>query len=157
MCAAYPIVSIEDPAGDDDFATWRLITEALGSRVQLVGDDIFVTQVDRLSQGIEAELASAILIKPNQVGTVTETLSAIQCAKQNQYATVISHRSGETEDGFIADLAVATSSTQIKAGPLRQSDRVAKYNRLLWIEKSLGSKALFAKPLSTHAAVQERG
>ncbi len=157
LCAAYPIVSIEDPAGDDDFAMWRLITEALGSRVQLVGDDIFVTQVDRLSQGIDAELANAILIKPNQVGTVTETLAAIQCAKQNQYATVISHRSGETEDGFIADLAVATSSTQIKAGPLRQSDRVAKYNRLLWIEKSLGSKALFAKPLFTHAVVQERG
>lgn len=155
LCDAYPIVSIEDPAGDDDFTTWQLITERLGGRVQLVGDDVFVTQVERLSRGIESDVANAILIKPNQVGTVSETLSAIECAKQNQYATVISHRSGETEDGFIADLAVATGSTQIKAGPLRQSDRVAKYNRLLWIEKSLGTKAIFAKPLFSRMAIKE--
>ena len=150
LCDAYPIVSVEDPAGDDDFTTWRLITEALGDKVQLVGDDVFVTQVDRLTQGIQSHVANAILIKPNQVGTITETFSAIECAQNNQYATVISHRSGETEDGLIADLAVASGASQIKAGPLRQSDRVAKYNRLLWIEKSLGSKAVFAKPNFKH-------
>ncbi len=141
---AYPIVSIEDPASDDDNESWSQLTKLLGDRVQLVGDDVFVTQKSRLEAGVAGNMANAILIKPNQVGTVTETLETICCAREHGYATVVSHRSGETEDAIISDICVGFSCQQIKAGPLRQSDRVSKYNRLLWIEKELGGQACFS-------------
>jgi enolase len=155
LCDAYPIVSVEDPAGDDDQTTWSLLSDKLAHRIQLVGDDLFVTQTQRLQQGMELGTANAILIKPNQVGTVTEALECIRCAHQGNYQTVISHRSGETEDAIISDLAVGAGVAQIKAGPLRQSDRVAKYNRLLWIEKSLGASASFARPSYAVKAMEE--
>jgi enolase len=137
----YPIVSLEDGAAEDDWAAWKALTERLGDRVQLVGDDLFVTNVERLRRGIEAGVANAILLKVNQIGTLTETLDAIALARSAGYATVISHRSGETEDTTIADLAVATSAGQIKTGAPSRSDRVAKYNQLLRIEEDLGSDA----------------
>jgi enolase len=137
----YPIVSIEDGAAEDDWAAWKALTERLGDRVQLVGDDLFVTNVERLRRGIEAEVANAILLKVNQIGTLTETLEAITLARSAGYATVMSHRSGETEDTTIADLAVATNAGQIKTGAPSRSDRVAKYNQLLRIEEDLGSDA----------------
>ncbi|HEX2287800.1 MAG TPA: phosphopyruvate hydratase [Gaiellaceae bacterium] len=137
----YPIVSLEDGAAEEDWAAWRMLTERLGDRVQLVGDDLFVTNVERLRRGIEARVANAILLKVNQIGTLTETLDAIALARSAGYATVISHRSGETEDTTIADLAVATSAGQIKTGAPSRSDRVAKYNQLLRIEEDLGSDA----------------
>lgn len=130
----YPIFSIEDPLGEEDFGGWAEMTERLGSRVQLVGDDLFVTNIERLQQGIDEGAANAILIKPNQIGTLSETLDAIDLAKRNGYKTVISHRSGETEDTFIADLAVAVNAGQIKTGAPCRTERVAKYNRLLRIE-----------------------
>jgi enolase len=136
-------VSIEDGAGEDDWAAWKSITERLGDRVQLVGDDLFVTNVERFERGIEEKVANAILIKVNQIGTLTETLDAIALARTNGYGVVMSHRSGETEDTTIADLAVATNAGQIKTGAPSRTDRVAKYNQLLRIEEELGSEASY--------------
>jgi enolase len=140
----YPIVTIEDGMAEDDWAGWRLLTERLGSRVQLVGDDLFVTNTEILQQGIARGAANSILIKPNQIGTLTETLAAIAMAERAGFSSVVSHRSGETEDTTIADLAVCTAATQIKTGSLCRSDRMAKYNRLLLIEAELGAGARFA-------------
>lgn len=141
---AYPIISIEDGMDEDDWDGWSLLTEALGSRVQLVGDDLFVTNTEILARGIEAHVANAILIKPNQIGTLTETLAAIEMAVSADYAAVVSHRSGETSDATIADIAVGTRATQIKTGSLCRSDRMAKYNQLLRIEELLGGDARYA-------------
>jgi enolase len=143
-CERYPIVSIEDGMAEDDWEGWRLLTERIGDRVQLVGDDLFVTNVERLQQGIDRKVANAILIKVNQIGTLTETLEAISLATRNGYASVISHRSGETEDTTIADLAVATNAGQIKTGAPSRSERVAKYNQLLRLERDLGGAARYA-------------
>jgi enolase len=139
----YPIVSIEDGMAEDDWAGWSSLTKALGSRVQLVGDDLFVTNVKRLQRGIDEHIANSVLIKVNQIGTLTETLNTISLARNNQYTSVMSHRSGETEDATIADLAVATNCGQIKTGAPARSDRVAKYNQLLRIEQRLGSNAKY--------------
>ncbi|BDB29644.1 enolase [Cupriavidus sp. TA19] len=139
----YPILSIEDGLAEEDWSGWKLLTERLGRTVQLVGDDLFVTNTGILQRGIDEGIANAILIKPNQIGTLSETLAAIRMASRAGYAAVVSHRSGETEDTTIADLAVATSATQIKTGSLCRSDRVAKYNRLLLIEEELGSDAVY--------------
>jgi enolase len=139
----YPLVSIEDGLAEDDWAAWKSLTERLSDRVQLVGDDLFVTNVERLQQGIEQGVANAILVKVNQIGTLTETLSTIELARANGYAAVMSHRSGETEDTTIADLAVATGVGQIKTGAPSRSDRVAKYNQLLRIEEQLGDEAVY--------------
>ena len=139
----YPIVSIEDGMAEDDWAGWSSLTKALGSRVQLVGDDLFVTNVKRLQRGIDEHIANSVLIKVNQIGTLTETLNTITLARNNQYTSVMSHRSGETEDATIADLAVATNCGQIKTGAPARSDRVAKYNQLLRIEQLLGKKAKY--------------
>jgi enolase len=139
----YPIVSLEDGLAEDDWGGWRALTEELGGRVQLVGDDIFVTNPERLRRGIDSGVGNAILLKVNQIGTLTETLDTIALARENGYATVISHRSGETEDTTIADLAVATGAGQIKTGAPSRSDRVAKYNQLLRIEEELGSSASY--------------
>ena len=141
---AYPIVTIEDGMAEGDWAGWELLTARLGSRVQLVGDDLFVTNTEILQQGIARRAANAILIKPNQIGTLTETLAAITMAEAAGFASVVSHRSGETEDTTIADLSVCTAATQIKTGSLCRSDRMAKYNRLLLIEAELGAAARFA-------------
>ncbi len=143
-CDRYPIVSIEDGMAEDDWAGWKQVTERLGQRVQLVGDDLFVTNPAILRQGIDKGIANAILVKVNQIGTLTETFDAIAMAEAAKYAQVMSHRSGETEDTTIADLAVATTATQIKTGSLCRSDRVAKYNQLLRIEEALGAKARYA-------------
>ncbi|MEN7530179.1 phosphopyruvate hydratase [Cupriavidus sp. DL-D2] len=140
----YPIVTIEDGMAEDDWQGWKLLTERLGDRVQLVGDDLFVTNTAILQEGIDCGVANAILIKPNQIGTLSETLAAIEMAHREGYASVMSHRSGETEDTTIADLSVCTAATQIKTGSLSRSDRVAKYNRLLYIEAELGCAATFA-------------
>ncbi len=137
LCEKYPIASIEDGLAEEDWESWKELTEKIGDKVQLVGDDLFVTNRTRLRRGIEKNVANAILIKPNQIGTLTETLDTIKLAKQNNYRTIISHRSGETEDTTIADLAVAINSMQIKTGAPCRTDRVAKYNRLLRIEKEL--------------------
>jgi enolase len=137
----YPIVSIEDGLAEDDWAGWAKLTAALGDRVQLVGDDIFVTNTERLARGIQEDVGNAILIKLNQIGTVTETLETIELANANGYHSVISHRSGETEDTFIADFAVATGAGQIKTGSVSRTDRVAKYNQLMRIEEALGDSA----------------
>ncbi|GBD12886.1 Enolase [bacterium HR24] len=143
-CSRYPIVSIEDGLAEDDWEGWRLLTERLGQDVQLVGDDLFVTSVERLRRGIEAGAANAILVKPNQIGTLSETLEAVRLARQARYAAIISHRSGETEDTTIADLAVATGVGQIKTGAPARGERTAKYNRLLRIEEELGERARYA-------------
>ena len=143
----YPLISIEDGMAENDREGWRLLTDRLGNSVQLVGDDIFVTNPDILAEGIEDGIANAILIKVNQIGTLTETLDTIEIAKQAAYATIISHRSGETEDSFIADLAVGTNAGQIKTGSLSRSDRIAKYNQLLRIEEELDDTALFFGPI----------
>jgi enolase len=140
----YPIITIEDGMGEGDWDGWSLLTKALGGRIQLVGDDLFVTNTRILAEGIARGVANAILIKPNQIGTLTETLAAIAMAEQAHYASVISHRSGETEDTTIADIAVATAATQIKTGSMSRSDRVAKYNQLLRIEEALGGKPRYA-------------
>jgi enolase len=140
----YPIVSIEDGMAEDDWEGWRLLTDSIGKKVQLVGDDLFVTNVKRLAQGIERGVANSILIKVNQIGTLTETLDAIEMARKAGYSSVISHRSGETEDTTIADLAVATGAGMIKTGAPARSERVAKYNRLLFIEAELGEAAVYA-------------
>ena len=137
LCDKYPIASIEDGLAEDDWDSWKELTEKIGDKVQLVGDDLFVTNRARLKRGIEKNVANAILIKPNQIGTLTETLDTIKLAKQNNYRTIISHRSGETEDTTIADIAVSINSMQIKTGAPCRTDRVAKYNRLLRIEKEL--------------------
>ena len=136
LCNKYPIASIEDGLAEEDWDTWKVLTEKLGDKIQLVGDDLFVTNMQRLSRGIEKNVANAILIKPNQIGTLTETLDTIELAKKHGYRTVISHRSGETEDTTIADIAVATNAGQIKTGAPCRTDRVAKYNRLLRIEEN---------------------
>jgi enolase 1/2/3 len=143
FASRYPLLSVEDGLAEDEWTSWRALTERLGGRLQLVGDDLFVTNVDRLEQGITAGVANAILVKVNQIGTLSETLDAIALARANGYATVISHRSGETEDTTIADLAVATGAGQIKTGAPSRSDRVAKYNQLLRIEEELGSEAVY--------------
>jgi enolase len=137
----YPIVSIEDGLSEDDWDGWAKLTSSLGDRVQLVGDDLFVTNTERLARGIGSDVGNAILIKLNQIGTLTETLEAIEMARANGYQSIISHRSGETEDTFIADLAVATGAGQIKTGSASRTDRVAKYNQLLRIEEQLGEAA----------------
>jgi enolase len=144
----YPIVSIEDGIAEDDWAGWKQLTQSVGAKsskkkIQLVGDDLFVTNTERLSRGINEGIANAILIKLNQIGTVTETIDAIELARKAGYNSIISHRSGETEDTFIADLAVATSTGQIKTGSASRTDRVAKYNQLLRIEEELGASARF--------------
>jgi enolase len=143
LCARFPIISIEDGCAEDDWAGWKKLTARLGYKIQLVGDDIFVTNVEFLRKGIAEQVANSILVKVNQIGTLTETLATIDLAKKNKYTAVISHRSGETEDTTIADIAVATNVGQIKTGSLCRTDRVAKYNQLLRIEEELGDKAVY--------------
>jgi enolase len=143
LCERYPIVSIEDGLAEDDWETWRLLTERVGERVQLVGDDIFVTNRERFQRGIDEGIGNAILVKVNQIGTLTESLDVIELAQTSGYGVVVSHRSGETEDTTIADLAVATNAGQIKTGSLSRTDRVAKYNQLLRIEEELGDRAVY--------------
>ena len=144
LASAYPIVSIEDGLSEDDWEGWKLVTDLIGSKCQLVGDDLFVTNVTRLSQGISQGVANSILVKVNQIGSLTETLAAVDMAHRAGYTSVMSHRSGETEDSTIADLAVATNCGQIKTGSLARSDRTAKYNQLLRIDEELGSTAIYA-------------
>ncbi len=146
----YPIISIEDGMAEDDWDGWKLLTEELSSRIQLVGDDLFVTNTERLAQGIEKGVANSVLIKVNQIGTLTETLEAMQMAASANYTNIVSHRSGETEDAFIADLAVATRAGQIKTGSASRTDRIAKYNQLLRIEEELGEGAKFAGRKAFH-------
>jgi len=141
----YPIVSIEDGLSENDWQGWVAMNNELGNKIQIVGDDLTVTNIDRLQKAIDLQAINAILIKLNQIGTVTETLNAIKLANQVGFGAIISHRSGDTEDTFIADLAVATNSSQIKTGSLARSERVAKYNRLLRIEEELGNSAKMAK------------
>ncbi len=143
LCQKYPIISIEDGMAEDDWDGWKLLTEVIGEKVQLVGDDLFVTNTKRLNIGIEREIGNSILVKVNQIGTLTETLDAIEMAKRNNYTAVISHRSGETEDTTISDIAVATNAGQIKTGSLCRTDRICKYNQLLRIEEELGDLAVF--------------
>ena len=147
LCAKYPIISIEDGCAENDWTTWKLLTEALGDKVQLVGDDLFVTNVDYLRKGIEKGVANSILVKVNQIGSLTETFDAVELAKENGYTAIISHRSGETEDTTISDIAVATNAGQIKTGSLCRTDRVAKYNQLLRIEEQLGEDAVYGGKL----------
>jgi enolase len=142
--ARYPLVSIEDGLDQDDWDGWKALTDRLGAKTQLVGDDLFVTQTSRLRRGIERGIANSILVKVNQIGTLSETLDAVRTAQHNRYTAVISHRSGESEDTFIADLAVATNAGQIKTGSASRSDRIAKYNQLLRIADQLGNDARFA-------------
>lgn len=139
----YPIASLEDGMAEDDWEGWKILSDALGHRLQLVGDDLFVTNTQRLSRGIREGAGNAILIKPNQIGTLSETVDAVRLAQQSGFRAIISHRSGETEDTFIADIAVALNAGQIKSGAPSRSDRVAKYNRLLRIEENLGSSAIY--------------
>jgi enolase len=143
LCDKYPIISIEDGCAENDWAGWKKLTDTIGDRVQLVGDDLFVTNTKFLQKGIDQGVANSILIKVNQIGSLTETFDAIELAKINGYTSVISHRSGETEDATIADIAVATNAGQIKTGSLCRSDRIAKYNQLLRIEEELGDDAIF--------------
>jgi enolase len=143
LVGKYPIVSIEDGMAEDDFEGWKAVTDLIGKKCQLVGDDLFVTNVKRLEEGIKRGLGNSILIKVNQIGTLTETLAAVEMAHKAGYTAVMSHRSGETEDATIADLAVATNCGQIKTGSLARSDRVAKYNQLLRIEEELGAQATY--------------
>jgi len=140
----FPIISIEDGMAEDDWDGWKALTDAIGDRVQLVGDDLFVTNPKRLRQGIEQGVANSILVKVNQIGSLSETLDAVDTAHRANYTSVISHRSGETEDATIADIAVATNAGQIKTGSLSRSDRLAKYNQLIRIEEELGSSAAYA-------------
>jgi len=139
----YPIRSIEDGCSEDDWHGWKLLTEALGATVQLVGDDLFVTNTERLQKGIDQGIGNSILVKVNQIGSLTETLEAVALAQRHHYTAIISHRSGETEDTTIADLAVATNAGQIKTGSASRSDRIAKYNQLLRIEEELGASAIY--------------
>jgi len=147
LCARFPIISIEDGCAENDWEGWKKLTETLGAKIQLVGDDLFVTNVEFLRRGIAEHVANSILIKVNQIGTLTETLATIDLAKTNGYGTIISHRSGETEDTSIADIAVGTNAGQIKTGSISRSDRVAKYNQLVRIEEELGDKAVYAATL----------
>jgi enolase len=147
LCQKYPIISIEDGCAENDWAGWKKLTDALGQKVQLVGDDIFVTNVEFLKKGIQSGVANSILVKVNQIGSLTETLDSIELAKENHYTAVISHRSGETEDTTIADIAVATNAGQIKTGSLSRTDRIAKYNQLLRIEEELGDNAHYGGKL----------
>lgn len=149
-CANYPLISIEDPLQEDDWAGWKGITKKLGKKINLVGDDLFVTNLKRLQQGIAEKAANSILIKVNQIGTVSETIDVMELAKQNGYSRIVSHRSGETEDTFIADLAVATNAGAIKTGAPARAERTAKYNRLLQIEAELGDKAVYAQDAAFH-------
>ena len=144
LCEDYPIRSIEDGMGEDDFEGWKALTDMIGDKVQLVGDDLFVTNPARLAMGIEQGLANSLLVKVNQIGTLSETLQAVDVAMRAGYTSVMSHRSGETEDATIADLAVATNCGQIKTGSLARSDRLAKYNQLIRIEEELGTSATYA-------------
>jgi enolase len=144
LCGKYPIVSIEDGCAESDWKNWKALTEKLGDGVQLVGDDLFVTNVKFLQKGIDTGTANSILVKVNQIGSLTETLDAVELARTNGYTAVLSHRSGETEDATIADIAVATNCGQIKTGSLSRSDRLAKYNQLLRIEQILGANAVYA-------------
>ena len=145
LVSKFPIKSIEDPFAEEDWSAWSALTKEIGKKIQIVGDDLFATNVDRLKKGIKEKSANSILVKVNQIGTLTETLDVIELAKKNNFGTIISHRSGDTEDTFIADLAVATRSTQIKTGSLARSERVAKYNRLLRIEEQLGKSSKIAR------------
>jgi len=142
-CKKYPIISIEDGMAEDDWKGWKMLTDALGKKVQLVGDDLFVTNVQRIEKGLKEGVANSLLVKVNQIGTLTETIDAVTMAQHNQYNTVMSHRSGETEDYTIADLAVALNCGQIKTGSASRSDRMAKYNQLIRIEEELGSLAYY--------------
>jgi len=142
-CSRYPIISLEDGCSEDDWETWKLLTDRIGKRVQLVGDDLFVTNTERLKRGIDEGIGNSILVKVNQIGTLTETNDAIEMAKRARFTAIISHRSGETEDTTIADIAVAVNAGQIKTGAPARSDRVAKYNRLLRIEEELGTAARY--------------
>jgi enolase len=144
LVSAYPIATIEDGMSEDDWEGWKAVTDLIGSKCQLVGDDLFVTNVERLSQGIRKGVANSLLVKVNQIGSLTETLAAVDMAHRAGYTAVMSHRSGETEDSTIADLAVATNCGQIKTGSLARSDRLAKYNQLIRIEEELGSQARYA-------------
>jgi len=144
LCEKYPIFSIEDGLDENDWAGWTTMTRKLGDKIQLVGDDLFVTNTKRLQRGISEKTANSILIKVNQIGTLTETIEAVKLAHANGYTAVISHRSGETEDSTIADLAVALGTGQIKTGSASRTDRMAKYNQLLRIEEKLGAKAVYA-------------
>ena len=143
-CDWYPIISIEDGCAENDWKTWRVLTQKLGGKLQIVGDDVFVTNVKFLQKGIDEGVANSILVKVNQIGSLTETLEAVELAKTHAYTAVLSHRSGETEDSTIADIAVATNCGQIKTGSLSRSDRLAKYNQLLRIEQLLGKNAVYA-------------
>ena len=143
LCSRYPIISIEDGCAEGDWEGWKLLTDRLGDKIQLVGDDLFVTNTTYLKKGIELGVANSILVKVNQIGTLTETLDAVELAKENRYTSVLSHRSGETEDTTIADIAVATNCGQIKTGSMSRSDRIAKYNQLLRIEELLGEQAVY--------------
>ncbi|WP_300366532.1 phosphopyruvate hydratase [Brachyspira sp.] len=143
LCSKYPIISIEDGVAEDDWEGWSLLTQKLGGKIQLVGDDLFVTNVKRLQMGLDKNVANSILIKVNQIGTLTETLDSIELAKTHNYTAVVSHRSGETEDATIADIVVATNAGQIKTGSASRSDRIAKYNQLLRIEEELGNRAIY--------------
>ncbi len=152
----YPLISIEDGMDEGDRRGWKLLTDRLGQEIQLVGDDVFVTNPDILAEGIEEGIANAILVKLNQIGTLTETMDTIELAKGSAYNTVISHRSGETEDSFIADLAVAVNGGQIKTGSLSRSDRIAKYNQLLRIEEDLDDSAIYFGPiLASHFGLDD--
>ena len=150
LCGKYPIVSIEDGCAESDWKSWKTLTDKLGSKVQLVGDDLFVTNVKFLKKGIDTGTANSILVKVNQIGSLTETLDAVELAQTNGYTAVLSHRSGETEDATIADIAVATNCGQIKTGSLSRSDRLAKYNQLLRIEQLLGKNAVYAGETALH-------
>jgi len=147
LVAKFPIRSIEDGFDENDWDGWKKLTDAIGDKVQLVGDDLFVTNVDFLKKGIDLGVANSILVKVNQIGTLTETLDAVEMAKESQYTSVISHRSGETEDVTIADIAVATNAGQIKTGSLSRTDRICKYNQLLRIEEQLGDNAVYGGKL----------
>jgi len=144
LVSAYPLVSIEDPLDEDDWSGWAKLTAELGEKIQIVGDDLFVTNIERLTKGIESKTANALLVKVNQIGSLTETIDAVNLAHKNNYKSMMSHRSGETEDTTIADLAVALNCGQIKTGAPARSERVAKYNQLLRIEEELGSDAIYA-------------
>jgi enolase len=154
-CDQYPIISIEDGMAENDWTGWKALTDEIGERVQLVGDDLFVTNTIFLQKGIDLGVANSILIKVNQIGTLTETLDCIELAQRNKYTTIISHRSGETEDPFIADLAVATNAGQIKTGSLSRTDRMAKYNQLLRIEEDLRGAARFPGRKAFHQSTQK--
>ena len=149
LCAKYPIRSIEDGLSEDDWAGWKKLTAKLGGKIQLVGDDLFVTNTTRLKRGIAEGCGNSILVKVNQIGTLTETLDAVQTAMRNKFTAILSHRSGETEDTTIADLAVATNCGQIKTGSASRTDRIAKYNQLLRIEEELGAAAIYGAEMKS--------